>query len=38
MSDQTISHTGGGESHTNLQPFLALTFTIALVGTFPSSS
>ena len=28
--------TGGGQSHTNMQPFLALNHIIALVGVFPS--
>ena len=27
--------TGGNGTHTNLQPFLALRYVIALVGTFP---
>ncbi len=27
---------GGGQSHTNQQPFLTLNFILALVGTFPS--
>lgn len=31
-----IRNTGGGQSHTNLQPFLCLYFIIALVGLFPS--
>ena len=29
---------GGGQPHTNLQPYLALTFVIALVGIFPSQN
>ena len=32
------SSTGGGQAHSNLQPTLALTAIIALVGTFPSQS
>lgn len=32
----TIVHTGGGQAHNNMQPFLALSFCIALQGLFPS--
>ena len=35
MSVQAISSTGGSQSHNNLQPYLALTFIIALRGVFP---
>jgi microcystin-dependent protein len=35
MSAQAISSTGGSQSHNNLQPYLALTFIIALHGVFP---
>lgn len=38
MSDKTISQTGGGQAHSNLQPYLTLTFTIALTGLYPSRS
>jgi microcystin-dependent protein len=31
-----IGETGGGLAHTNIQPFLALNFIIALLGIFPS--
>lgn len=34
----TLGNTGGGASHENMQPFLALYYIIALVGTFPSRS
>lgn len=34
----TVSQTGGGQSHQNMQPFLALNFAIALQGIFPSPS
>jgi microcystin-dependent protein len=27
---------GGGQAHNNLQPYLALTFVIAVIGVFPS--
>ena len=33
-----LSTTGGGQAHTNLQPFLTLNFIIALVGLYPSRS
>ncbi len=36
MASQTLSTTGGGQAHTNLQPFLVLNFIIALVGLYPS--
>jgi microcystin-dependent protein len=32
----TITNTGGGQAHTNDQPYLVLTFCIALQGIFPS--
>ncbi|HLF26215.1 MAG TPA: tail fiber protein [Anaerolineae bacterium] len=32
----TISSIGGSQPHTNVQPFLTLTFCIALQGIFPS--
>jgi microcystin-dependent protein len=31
-----IGNTGGSQAHLNMQPFLALTFCIALQGIFPS--
>jgi microcystin-dependent protein len=36
MEATTISQTGGNQPHANLQPYLAVTFMIALVGIFPS--
>jgi microcystin-dependent protein len=36
MGTSTIAHTGGGQGHENMQPFLALNFAIALNGLFPS--
>lgn len=36
MASETLSTTGGGQAHTNLQPFLTLNFIIALVGLYPS--
>lgn len=36
MNPGTIANTGGSQPHQNMQPFLALTFGIALQGFFPS--
>ena len=33
---QSIANTGGSQAHLNLQPFLTLSFCIALQGIFPS--
>ena len=38
MASQTLSTTGGGQAHDNLQPYLTLNFIIALVGLYPSRS
>ena len=38
MASATLSTTGGGQAHTNLQPYLTLNFIIALVGLYPSRS
>lgn len=32
----TVGNVGGGQAHQNMQPFLTLTFCIALQGIFPS--
>ena len=32
----SISNAGGGQAHENMQPYLTLSFTIALQGLFPS--
>ncbi|HXM34528.1 MAG TPA: tail fiber protein [Pyrinomonadaceae bacterium] len=34
----TIANAGGSQAHQNMQPFLALTFAIALQGIFPSQN
>jgi microcystin-dependent protein len=34
----TITSVGGSQAHTNMQPFLALNFCIALQGIFPSQT
>jgi microcystin-dependent protein len=36
MAPGIISNVGGSQAHLNMQPFLALTFCIALQGIFPS--
>ena len=36
MSPATITSTGGSQAHLNMQPFLTLSFCIALQGIFPS--
>ncbi|MFA5836993.1 MAG: tail fiber protein [Bellilinea sp.] len=38
MSPQTIANVGGSQAHRNMQPFLVLTFCIALQGIFPSQN
>ena len=38
MSAQSLSNTGGGQAHLNMQPFLTLNFSIALQGIFPSQN
>src|SRR5262245_32682425 len=38
MASSAISNSGGGQAHTNMQPFLALTFAIALQGIYPSQN
>ncbi len=37
-SNLAATNTGGGQSHTNIQPFLAVNYIIALQGVFPSRS
>lgn len=36
MSPAMVGNVGGSQAHLNMQPFLALTFCIALQGIFPS--
>ena len=36
LNPQTVTNVGGSQSHLNLQPFLTLSFCIALQGIFPS--
>jgi microcystin-dependent protein len=36
LNPQTITNAGGSQAHLNMQPFLTLSFCIALQGIFPS--
>ena len=36
LAPQTVSNVGGSQAHLNMQPFLTLSFCIALQGIFPS--
>jgi microcystin-dependent protein len=36
MAPQAIANVGGSQAHLNMQPFLTLSFCIALQGIFPS--
>jgi microcystin-dependent protein len=36
MLPATVTNTGGSQAHLNMQPFLVVTFAIALTGIFPS--
>jgi len=36
MNPGTFANTGGSQAHLNMQPFLTLSFCIALQGIFPS--
>jgi len=36
LSPSTITNVGGSQAHLNMQPFLTLSFCIALQGIFPS--
>ena len=36
MNAETIANVGGSQAHLNMQPFLTLSFCIALQGIFPS--
>jgi microcystin-dependent protein len=38
MSAASIGNAGGSQAHLNMQPFLTLTFAIALQGIFPSQT
>lgn len=36
LNPQTVGNVGGSQAHLNMQPFLVLSFCIALQGIFPS--
>ena len=36
LNSGTVTNTGGSQAHLNMQPFLTLSFCIALQGIFPS--
>ena len=38
MDSAILGAAGGGQAHTNMQPYLVVNFIIALVGLFPSRS
>ena len=38
MSPTAVSNVGGSQAHLNMQPFLVLSFCIALQGIFPSQN
>jgi len=38
MNPATVSSVGGGQSHSNMPPYLVMNYIIALVGIFPSRS
>ena len=38
LQPATIGNTGGSQAHLNMQPFLTLSFCIALHGIFPSAT
>jgi microcystin-dependent protein len=38
LNPQSISNVGGSQAHLNMQPFLVLSFCIALQGIFPSQT
>ena len=38
LAPQSISNVGGSQAHLNMQPFLTLSYAIALQGIFPSPS
>ena len=38
LAPNSITNTGGSQPHNNMQPYLAITFAIALQGIFPSQT
>jgi len=38
LNADSVTNVGGSQAHLNMQPFLVLTFCIALIGIFPSQT
>jgi microcystin-dependent protein len=38
LDNSSVSQTGGGQAHDNMQPYLTLNFVIAIQGLYPSRS
>lgn len=38
LSSSAVTNVGGSQAHINMQPFLTISFCIALIGIFPSQS
>jgi microcystin-dependent protein len=38
LHPSTVTNTGGSQAHLNMQPFLTVSFCIALQGIFPSAT
>jgi microcystin-dependent protein len=38
LRGETVANAGGGQPHENMQPYLTLSFCIALIGIYPSQS
>ena len=38
LNSGSVTNVGGSQAHLNMQPFLALNFSIALIGIFPSAT
>jgi microcystin-dependent protein len=36
MAPETITNAGGSQPHTNMGPYLVISFAMALIGVFPS--
>ena len=36
LASNSVTNTGGSQAHTNMQPYLTISFCIALQGIFPS--
>jgi microcystin-dependent protein len=38
LSPSTVGNAGGSQAHDNMQPYLVISFCIALQGIFPSQN